>query len=356
MRELIPTIQSWLSHGKQMALATVIEVQGSSPRPQGAKMLVSSNSEMVGSVSGGCVEGNVVEEALQCLQNSQPRLLEYGIDNSSPWSVGLACGGQIKVFIEPVFPAALPNGFNFIFFSRLIELINTGQPFLIASIIDGEKTGEKGLYSSQGWVFGDAEEGWVNKISPHLEHLMKNETSNSELVEIDLSQAQKIFLEKVLPPARLVIVGAVHIAASLVNIARELGYQTIVIDPRSAFLTRERFPSASDLVHAWPQEALEKMNLKHTDCLVSLSHDQKIDVPALSYALKSEVGYIGLLGSIKTRKERFNALREEGITNHALERIHAPVGLDIGAVNPEEIAISIMAEIIASQRKEKKKI
>lgn len=351
MRELIPSIQLWLSQGKQIAMATVVETQGPSPRPQGAKLLVSSKSEMVGSVSGGCVESAIVEEALQCIRSGKPRLLEYGIDNKSPWSVGLACGGQIKVFVEPVFPAALPDGFNFIFFSKLIELINAEKPFLIATIISGNKAGEKGLYSPQAQIWGDPEKVWTKEINPLIERLMTDENSCTLIAEIDNPAAKSIFVEKILPPPRLVIIGAVHIAASLVNIANVLGYQTIVIDPRSAYLTHERFPTADHLMRAWPQEALEKMNLNHTDCLVSLSHDQKIDVPALLSALKSKVGYIGLLGSVKTREERFNALRAEGIPNHLLECIHSPVGLNIGAISPEEIAIAIMAEIVANRRK-----
>lgn len=351
MRELVASIQLWLSQGKQIALATVVETQGSSPRPSGAKMLVSSNSEMVGSVSGGCVENAVVEEALQCIHTGKPRLLEYGIDNSSPWSVGLACGGQIKVFIEPIFPTALPDGFNFIFFSKLIELINAEKPFLIATVISGNKAGEKGLFSSQTWVWGDPERIWIKEIDPLIKQLLTDENSNTRIAEIDNPAAKIVFLDKILPPPRLVIVGAVHIAASLVNIAHELGYQTIVIDPRSTYLTRERFPTANDLIHAWPQEALEKINLNHMDCFVTLSHDQKIDVPALLCALKSGVGYIGLLGSKKTQAERFDALRAEGISNHLLERIHSPVGLNIGAISPEEIALAIMAEIISIRRK-----
>ncbi len=351
MRELIPTIQSWLAQGKQMALATVVEVQGSSPRPQGAKMLVSSTSEMIGSVSGGCVESAVVDQALQCIKEGLPRLIEYGIDNSSPWSVGLACGGRIKVFIEPIFPDKLPHRFDFIFFSRLIELINSQKTFLIASVISGLKAGEKALCSQDAWILGNPEEGWGKEINTYTAKVMQSDSADTMFLRTHNSAASEIFLEKVSSPARLVVVGAVHIAASLITFARELEFRTIVIDPRSAFLTRDRFPTADDLIHAWPQETLPSINLRQSDCLVVLSHDEKIDVPALKSALASNVGYIGLLGSLKTRQSRFDALTAEGVATQALERIHAPVGLELGASTPSEIALAIMAEIIACKRK-----
>jgi xanthine dehydrogenase accessory factor len=352
MRELIPTIQNWLTSGKRIALATVIKVEGSSPRPVGAKLVVSSKGELIGSVSGGCVEGSVIEEALQCLQSGKPKILHYGIDNSSPWSVGLACGGKIDVFIEPLFSSTLKDGFNNSIFKKIIELLKENQPFVIATFITGNPQGVKGLFVNEKWVNNDTIHNWL-KIFPVRDMKELIQAGKPHLVEIEIESPQptKVFLEPVLPQARMVIIGAVHIAAALVNFAHELGYRTIVIDPRSAFLTRDRFPLADEMIHAWPQDCLPKLNLVHSDCVAVLSHDEKIDVPALMEALKSPVRYIGLLGSLKTKNERFLTLKTEGVTEQELERIHAPIGLNIGAQEPEEIALSIIAEIISGQRK-----
>jgi len=354
MRELIPTIQNWLVSGKGIALATVIKVEGSSPRPVGAKLIVSSKGDLLGSVSGGCVESSVVEEAQQCLQSGKPNLLHYGIDNSSPWSVGLACGGKIDVFIEPLFNLSFQSGFTHSMFEKLIELIQKNQPFVLATITTGTFQGRKGLFSADNWIVDDSTGTWSNSFSKR-ELIDLVEKGKPRLVEIqlDASQSYKAFLEPVLPQARMVIIGAVHIAAALVTFAHELGFRTIVIDPRSAFLTRERFPQADELIHAWPQDILPKMNLVSSDCISVLSHDEKIDGPALFASLKTSIGYIGLLGSLKTRDERFVALKGEGITGKELERIHAPIGLNLGAVEPEEIALSIIAEIVAERRKNK---
>jgi xanthine dehydrogenase accessory factor len=354
MRELIPTIQNWLASGKEIALATVIQVEGSAPRPVGAKLIVSSQGELLGSVSGGCVENTVVEEALQCLKSGKPNLLHFGIDNSNPWSVGLACGGKIDVYIEPLFNSSLKSGFTYSMLEKLIDLLQKNQPLVFATITSGDDLGIKGLFAEGKWVVDNTSGLWSRNIQ--ISEMAKLIESGKPILmdnAIESSQPSKVFLEPILPQSRMVIIGAVHIAAALVVFAHELGYKTLVIDPRSAFLTRERFPQADELIHAWPQDVLPNLKLVNSDCIAVLSHDEKIDVPALSESLKSPVGYIGVLGSKKTRNERFNALREEGITDQELERIHAPIGLNIGAVEPEEIALSIIVEIIAKRRKKK---
>jgi len=354
MFELIPTIQDWQAAGKGIALATLIKVEGSSPRPLGAKMIVSSQGEFQGSVSGGCVESSVITEALHCLQSGKPTLLHYGIDNSNPWTVGLACGGEIDVFIEPLFNLSFQNGFSHSMFEKLIELFKNKQPFILATVTASDHKGQKGLFSAGKWIIDDSHNSWSkNFLMREMTRLI--EAGQPRMMEIHLESLQPLeaFLEPILPQARIVIIGAVHIAAALIIYAHELGYKTIIIDPRSAFLTRERFPQADDLIHSWPQEALPKLNLATSDCIVILSHDEKIDVPALFVALKSPIGYIGLLGSKKTRNERFRSLKEEGITEKDLERVHAPIGLNLGAIEPEEIAISIIAEIIAERNYKK---
>jgi xanthine dehydrogenase accessory factor len=355
MRDLIPAIQTWLAAGKRIALATVIKVEGSSPRPVGAKLIVSSQGEFFGSVSGGCVESSVVETALQCLQSGNPSLLHFGIDNSSPWSVGLACGGNIDVYVEPLFNSNLPGGLTLSLFDKLINLLQSNQPLVLTTITSGKHQGGKGIFSEKGWVEEESAEIW-SKNFPFGEMINFLKEGVSRIIDIDLekSKPSKVFLEPILPQARMVIVGAVHIAASLVVFAHELGFKTIVVDPRSAFLTRDRFPLADELIHSWPQEIFPKLNLVFSDCIAILSHDEKIDIPALFESLKSPAGYIGILGSITTRNERFSALKEKGIKQLELDRLHAPIGLNIGAIAPEEIALSIITEIVAERRKKTK--
>jgi xanthine dehydrogenase accessory factor len=355
MRDLIPTIQTWLAAGKRIALATVITVEGSSPRPVGAKLIVSSQGEFFGSVSGGCVESSVVEAALQCLQSGKTSLLHFGIDNSSPWSVGLACGGNIDVYVEPLFNSNLPSGLTLSLFDKLINLFQTNQPLVLATLISGDLQSKKGLFSENRWVEDDPSGIWSKHFPiKEMAKLLKDGTSPKVDIDLKSSLPLNVFLEPILPQARMVIVGAVHIAATLVVFAHELGFKTIVVDPRSAFLTFDRFPLADELIHAWPQEIFPKLNLVFSDCIAILSHDEKIDVPALSESIKSPAGYIGVLGSKKTRDVRFSALKAEGLSEKDIHRIHAPIGLNIGANSPEEIALSIITEIVTERRKKTK--
>ena len=347
MRDLIPIINQWQEQGRSIALATVVWASGSSPRPVGAKMVVSSTSEMAGSVSGGCVEGDVVEIALQCLQSGKPKLIHYGIADETAWSFGLACGGEIKVFIEPLFHPALPSGFSHKLYEKLCILLQQDRSFPTATLLSGNSVGQKFLYLPDRQRAEEKKPTWVNEeIINTLLHCLEN--NRPELINLKIQdQILEVFIEPFQVQPRLIIIGAVHIAEALVNYARQLQYKTIVIDPRSGFLTRERFPFADELLKAWPDEALQKFQLRYTDGLVALSHDEKFDTPALAAALNSPVGYIGVLGSRNTREQRFLALKEKGFNKNDLARIHAPIGLDIGAVKPEEIALAIMAEIVA---------
>jgi xanthine dehydrogenase accessory factor len=280
-------------------------------------------------VSGGCVESSVIIEALTCIETGTPKLHSYGITDENPWTVGLACGGKIQVFVEPLFDRRIHSGFTKSFFKKLKELSVNEQACSIITLLTGETAGEKIL--------------WCN-----------NEISSGKPYKYILLQKNKkveIFIEPFLPQPRMIIVGAVQIATALVNFAHEIGYKTIVTDPRSAFLTPERFPTADLIIHAWPDNALENIHLNPHDCFVVLSHDEKIDVPALLFALETTCSYIGLLGSRKTRDGIFSLLRQAGISVSRIARIHSPIGLDIGAIRPEEIALAIIAEIIASQNK-----
>jgi len=351
MREIISTIQKWQQAGKKMALATVLRAEGSSPRPVGSKMIVSEKGEMMGSISGGCVESSVIEEALVCLEDHKIRIQHYGIDNSNPWTVGLACGGQIDVFIEPLFDPQLPNGFSSEILTASINLLEKDTPFSLCLVLSPPMQGARAILQNNQCITGESNSEWVNRLcKAHFTNdLAETHPQIVELEPVD-DGTIKVFIEPIHPQPRMIIIGAVHIAVSLTMFANVLDYKTIIIDPRKAFLTRDRFPKADELVNRWPQDILPSMNISPRDCVIVLSHDEKIDVPALKEAITSSAGYIGMLGSKKTKAARFESLTNLGIPIDKLQKVHAPIGLNIGAVEPQEIAASIMAEIIASRR------
>ncbi len=320
MRELIPTIDSWLDAGERVALATVVSTWGSTPRPMGSHMIVSSDGRMAGSVSGGCVEGAVVEAALEVLSEGRPRMLEFGVADELAWNVGLACGGNIRVWVEE-----LPGGG---LYRELRERLLSGSSAVVSTAIEGPRTGEKRLLSEQDELSRAA----LERGRPAVEEVGED----------------KVFVQPYLPPSRLVIVGAVHTAIPLVSLAHVLDYRVTVVDARSAFATKERFPDADELIVSWPDEALDRLRPDRSTAVVVLTHDPKFDEPALDAALRSDAGYIGAIGSRHTSSDRLMRLRARGWTSEQLARIHGPIGLDLGGDTPAETALAIMAEIVAA--------
>ena len=341
MRELLPVIDRWREEQKGVALATVVRIYGSAPLPLGAKMAVSAAGEMTGSVSGGCVEGAVVQEALACLAAGQPKLLTYGIADELAQSVGLACGGVIEVFVTPVTADASP-------YLHFEQAVRAGRLAALATVLTGPTVGAQFLLLPDGeraGALGDPGlDAAVSERAPALFATLQSE----RLTVATAAGPVELFIDVPPPPPRLWIVGAVHIAAALVTFAKALGFRTIVIDPRTAFATPARFSHADELIVRWPQEVLTAANLDAAACVVVLTHDAKIDNPALAAALQSPARYIGALGARKTHAARIAALHELGLDAAQLARIHAPIGLDIGARRPEEIALAIMAEIVAA--------
>jgi xanthine dehydrogenase accessory factor len=308
----IPEIAlEWHRAGRGAALATVIETWGSAPRPVGSQLVVSGAGEMMGSVSGGCVEGAVVEEARGALADGKPRVLTFGVSDEDAFAVGLACGGTIRVLVEPV-GAVLPE-------AMLTEIVaaRAGRVGL-AYAVDLD-SGERGLSGPDG---------------PHRERFRSDKSG------VDGS----LFVAIHNPPLRLVIVGAVHIAQALVGMARSCGYDPLLIDPREAFGSEARF-AGEVISHDWPDEAMAALGLDARTAVVTLTHDPKLDDPAIQTALRSACFYIGCLGSTRTHAKRVARLAEAGFTEAEIGRIHAPVGLNIGAKSPAEIALSVMAQI-----------
>ena len=319
----IPEIAlDWHRTGKAVALATVVQTWGSAPRPVGSQLAISGAGEIAGSVSGGCVEGAVVVEALDALQDATPRILEYGVSDDQAFAVGLACGGTIRVLVEPV-----GDGLTAEMLADICAARAKRRP--VAYVVDTDSWQRQLVYGGQG----------------DLADRFRSDKSGFE-------GARFIAIHN--PALRLGVVGAVHIAQPLMQMARLAGFDTVLIDPREAFATNDRFPGET-IVHDWPDAALGDFGLDARTGVVTLTHDAKLDDPAIIAALKSDVFYLGCLGSNRTHAKRVARLTEAGFTADEIARIHAPVGLDIGSKSPAEIAISIMAEIVQNLRQGSRK-
>ncbi len=307
------TALAWHRAGRGAVIATVVETWGSAPRQAGSQLAIAGDGTMTGSVSGGCVEGAVVTEAGEALKDGRPRLLDFGVSDENAFAVGLACGGRIRVLLEPV-GSQIPE-------AMLADLVAArAARRAVAEVVNLADW-------SRRLVPGPAE----GEIAARFR-------ADRSGVEGDA------FVAIHNPPLRLVIVGAVHIAQPLLTIARAAGYDCTLIDPRGAFGSAARFPDET-ILDDWPDEGVMKAGLDPRAALVTLTHDPKLDDPALRAALGSQAFYIGCLGSTRTHARRIERLTAAGFGPEALARLHAPVGLDIGARTPAEIAVSIMAEI-----------
>ncbi|OGO37689.1 MAG: hypothetical protein A2W35_01725 [Chloroflexi bacterium RBG_16_57_11] len=336
MRDILQDLDRWFEEDKTVALATVIQTWGSSPRRVGAKMAVTAAGEIAGSVSGGCVEGAVAETALMVLKTGQPQLLHFGVSDETAWEVGLACGGQIDVFV---------NLLDRIVYRATYEAIAHEDAFAIATQLKGPQPtiGKSLIVRPDGSYEGKLDSEY---LSPTL-HAALEALQAGRSGRVEIPQAE-VFCEVYLPPPSLVMIGGVHIAIALATLARTLGYRTIVIDPRRAFGSHERFPHADQLIQAWPDEALAQIEITPRTAIAMLTHDPKLDDPGLQAALPSAAFYVGALGSQKTQAARRERLLAAGLDPALLSRLHGPIGLNIGAQTPEEIALSILAEVVAA--------
>lgn len=311
------TALGWHREGKGAVLATVIETWGSAPRRVGAQLAISGAGEIEGSVSGGCVEGAVIVEALEALEERGARELEFGVSDGDAFAVGLACGGTIRVLVEPV-GSVLPEAL----LADLCAARAARAP--VAYVVDLD-TGARRL----------ERDGFETRF--------RMDRSGFE-------EGSRTFVAIHNPPLRLIVVGAVHIAQALVPMARIAGYDPAIVDPRETFGAQARFPGET-LLNDWPDEAVEQLGLDSRTALVLLTHDPKLDDPALTLALRSGCFYIGALGSTRTHAKRVARMQEAGFSEAEIARIHGPVGLDIGAAGPSEIAVSILAEMTGVLRK-----
>lgn len=338
MRDILSDLDQWRAENKSIALATVIQTWGSAPRRAGAKMALTPDGKITGSVSGGCVEGAVYEAGVEVLKSDRPQLLHFGVADQTAWEVGLACGGSIDIFVKPLDPH---------FFDALRSALIAESPAVTATVIrgDDEMVGREMLLLENGNVIGM----YDHNIGEQALALAKESLAQGVSRRVRLDESTEVFLDTLLPPPTLITVGGVHITMALTALAKTLGYRTVVIDPRSAFGSTERFPHVDQLIRIWPQEAFQQVPLTRSTAVAMLTHDPRLDDPALKIALPSPAFYVGALGSKTTQSKRRQRLLEEGLTEEQLNRLRGPIGVDIGAGTPEEIAVSIMAEIVAAR-------
>ena len=314
MDNMVERALDWHRAGRGAVLATVIETWGSAPRGAGSQMLVDASGAMEGSVSGGCVEGAVVLEAVEALQTGAARVLTYGVSDADAFAVGLACGGTIRVLVQPVQDVAI--------LTALATARAAGQAVAL-----------------------------VTDLQTFAAHLAGPDDAAvaARLLSDQSGVTEGRFIAVHNPGLRLVVVGAVHIAQSLMTMARLCGYVPVLIDPRSAFGAGARFPGEV-ILSDWPDEALAQLRPDARTAVVTLTHDPKLDDPALAFALRSQAFYVGCLGSRRTHARRLERLTAAGFTAAELDRQRAPVGLNIGARNPAEIALSILAQVTSVLR------
>lgn len=348
MKELLADLARWQANGKRAAIARVVGVAGSAPRDPGAAMAVADDGEIIGSVSGGCVEGAVVEAANDALATGAGALLTFGYSDDDAFAVGLTCGGTIRLYVEPF---AWDDAVQ----AELVSALSLDRPVALATVIAGPLPGAKLLQPADGAAVGslgdaDLDAAVARDASGELEagttkvrhYGPRGEAWGEELT---------VFIESFVPAPRMVIFGAVDFSAALAQVARVMGFRVTVCDARPAFATQARFPVADEVVAEWPQRYLTRVgaDLTSRDAICVLTHDPKFDVPAVIAALQTDVGYVGVMGNRRTHRDRVDRLRAQGIDADGIARLHSPIGLDLGARTPEETAISICAEIIATR-------
>lgn len=310
------TALDWYRNGSGAALATVVQIWGSAPRRVGSQLVIGGDGRIEGSVSGGCVEGAVIVEALEAIEEGEARLLEFGVSDEDAFAVGLACGGTIRVLVEPV-GSVLPEPM----LAELVAARARREPLAYEVNVE---TGQRAL-----------------RRNAYADRLRMDRSGFEE--------DGQTFVAVHNPPLRLIVVGAVHIAQALVPMARIAGYDPAIVDPRETFASSSRFPGETILTD-WPDEAVAKLGLDTRTAVVLLTHDPKLDDPALEAALEANVFYIGALGSTRTHAKRVERMKESGFTGEQIDRIHGPIGLDIGAAGPSEIAVAILAQMTAVLR------
>jgi xanthine dehydrogenase accessory factor len=348
MREVLPAILAAHARGEPVAMATVVRTWNSAPCPPGASLIVTAQGGVIGSVSGGCVEGAVYDLGLEVLATGEPAMASFGVTDEDAFAAGLTCGGRLEVFVERVAPETWPE------LPALAVSLQAAEVVAVATVVRGAAHLGRHLVVRRGGVEGSlGTSGLDDAVTAEVRDLLargaarvvafgpEGERPGSEL---------EVFIASFAPPPHLVIFGATDVADALCRAARPLGYRVTVVDARPVFATRERLPDADDVVVDWPHRWLEARSVDQGTAICVLTHDPKFDVPALAAAVRTPAAYIGAMGSRRTHADRVVRLREAGLTDDEIARIHAPIGLDLGARTAEEIALSIAAQLVQVSR------
>jgi xanthine dehydrogenase accessory factor len=325
MKELLDTLDAWRRDGVRVGRAMVVRTYGSAPRPAGAALLYAADGRVAGSVSGGCVEGAAAEEIARAFDTGRSKVVRYGVTDEQAWSVGLACGGNIDVLIQPDIPAESESAARSSDGVAVITDLASDDRFVVLEAGDAPANMARDL------------------VDAAREALLRGTSTIAE------SGARQYFIEAYPVRPRLVIVGAVEIARALTRLARELGFATVVVDGRAAFATRERFPDADDIVVGWLDEVADQIGLNANDAVAVLAHDPKLDDPALLESFRRGCRYVGALGSRKTQTDRRERLRAAGVSDKDISRLRGPIGLDLGGRSPAETALATLAEVVADR-------
>jgi xanthine dehydrogenase accessory factor len=329
VRDVLPTLERWLDEGTRVATATVVKTERSAPRDPGAVLAVSERGEVAGSVTGGCVEPAVYEEARDVLAGGTPRLVSYGIADEDAFEIGLPCGGTVHIFVTVAEQSLV---------ERVAAAVRDERPLALAVDVSGPSVGVQRVVDPATVSDGEVE-------AAAREVLKRGENALVTIAERD------VFVSSFAPRPRMYVFGAVDHAAAVASIGRFLGYRVTVCDPRAKFATRERFPDVDELAVEWPDRFLAGAPVDERTAIVVLTHDHRFDVPLLEVAVRTPAGYIGAMGAKRTNAERRERLLANGVTEEELARVHAPIGLDIGSRTPEEVAVSVGAELVAVSRK-----
>jgi len=357
VRDILNKVTKWWEAGETFGLATVVRTFRSAPRDPGAALAVSPDGEVVGSVSGGCVEGAVYELSMDVSQTGDPVLQTYGVSDDDAFAVGLTCGGILDIFVERVSQAEFPE------LGEIAAAVERGEPVAVATVIGGP-----GQVGARRVIWGQdgsdpAEEGWHTGASGTLGSGPRLDAAVDDDVRGMLAQGLtgirrygahgerrgdelSVFVNSFAPPPRMLVFGAIDFAAAVARVGKFLGYHVTVCDARQVFATKSRFPDADEVIVEWPHRFLAGTSIDSRTVICVLTHDPKFDVPLLEVALRTPAGYIGAMGSRRTHEDRLERLRDVGLTEAELARLRSPIGLDLGARTPEETAVSIAAELI----------
>jgi xanthine dehydrogenase accessory factor len=352
LRDILDQIGKWWDAGETFGLATVVQTFSSAPREPGAALAVGTHGEVVGSVSGGCVEGAVYQLSGEVSASGEPVLQRYGVSDDTAFSVGLTCGGIIDIFVEPVSRESYPQ------FGEIAEAVRAERPVAVATVIAGpgavgarrliwpadhhpDATGTLASGDRLDQAVDDDARGMLAQgLTGVRRYGPDGERRRDEL---------SVFVQSFAPPPRMLVFGAIDFAAAVARIGKFLGYRVTVCDARPVFATRSRFPDADEVITDWPHRYLAGVTTDDRTVICVLTHDPKFDVPVLEVALRMPAAYIGAMGSRRTHTDRLDRLREAGLSEEELARLRSPVGLDLGARTPEETAVAIAAELIQSR-------